>query len=244
MPCVAGGRLQVATSVPNISPASARQLSEEARRAYVVQRNVGQAFDLQLRAFGANPRDPDVAGNLAFLFLRANPTQAETARQLALHAIALRPSQLRAPLADDWSTLAIASALTGREADATNALYVVVALSRDLDRNCRAALGAVDRHGDIMGAPVQAMMLRIRQHDRRRGVAELCVAGQFANGARVLARERAPAPARDGARSARAASQRFLHADRTPPDSPPTRRVRAQWNRHHSNRCPPGPARR
>jgi hypothetical protein len=132
----------------------------------VVQRNVGQAFDLQLRAFGANPGDPDVAGDLAFLLLKVNPAQAETARQLSLHAIALRPSQRRAPLADDWSTLAIASGLTGREADATNALYVVVALSRNLDRDCRTALGAIDRHGDLMLAPVQAMMLRIRQHGR------------------------------------------------------------------------------
>ena len=158
---------QIATNAPNVWPASARQLSEDARRAYTVQRNVGQAFDLQLRAFGADPSDPDVAGDLAFLLLKVNPAQAETARQLSLHAIALRPSQLRTPLADDWSTLAIASGLTGREADATNALYVVVALSRNLDRDCRTALGAVERHGDLMLAPVQAMMLRIRQHGRQ-----------------------------------------------------------------------------
>jgi len=132
----------------------------------MVQRNVGQAFDLQLRAFGANPGDPEVAGDLAFLLLTADPTQAETARQLSMHAIALRPSQLRAPLADDWSTLAIASGLTGREADSTNAWYVVVALSRNLDRDCRTALDAIDRHGDVLRAPVQAMMLRIRYHDR------------------------------------------------------------------------------
>jgi hypothetical protein len=157
---------QVATSAPNIRPASALQLNEEARRAYVVERNVGQAFDLQLRAFGANPRDAEVAGNLAFLFLRVDPRQAETARQLSLHAIALRASQMQAALVDDWSTLAIASALTGREADATNAWYVAVALARDLDRSCRAALGAVDSYGDSMVAPVQMMMLRIRQHGR------------------------------------------------------------------------------
>lgn len=164
---------QIATSVPNILPSRARVLNEEARRTYVVQRDVGQAFDLQLRAFGANPRDAEVAGNLAFLTLRVNPLQAETARQLALHAIALRASGSHAALVDDWSTLAFASALTGREADATHALYVAVALSRDLDRNCRMALGAVDRYGDVMAAPVQAMMLRIRQHGRE-GESTLC----------------------------------------------------------------------
>ena len=160
---------QIATSVPNVSPASARQLNEEARHAYVVGRNVGQAFDLQLRAFGANPRDAEVAGNLAFLYLNQSPTQAETARQLALHAIALRSVQMQEARVDDWSTLAIASALTRRPADATNALYVAVALSRDLDRNCREALRAVDRYGDLLVAPVQAMLLRIRHHGRGAG---------------------------------------------------------------------------
>ena len=159
---------QIAPSVAPTWPGSARQLHEEARRAYVVQRDVRQAFELQLRAFGANPRDPEIAGSLAYLYLKADPVRAETARQLSLHAIALRSSQNQAARVDDWSTLAIASALTAREADSAHAWYVAVALARDLDRSCRAALGAVDRFGDIMVAPVQAMMLRIRQHGRDR----------------------------------------------------------------------------
>jgi hypothetical protein len=159
---------QIVTSVPSILPASARQLSEQARHAYVVQRNVGHAFDLQLRAFGANPHDAEVAANLAFLFLRANPGQPETARQLVLHAIALRASKRQAAIVDDWSTLAVASALMGRVADASHALFVMVALARELDRNCRVVLGAVERYGDPMVAPAQAMMTRIRQHGRDR----------------------------------------------------------------------------
>jgi hypothetical protein len=76
-------------------PCDARQLGEDARHAYLVDRDVARAFDLQLRAFGANPRDPELAGNLAFLLLRVQPVQAESARQLAVHAIALAASQRR-----------------------------------------------------------------------------------------------------------------------------------------------------
>ena len=156
-----------AASMPaSVAPAVARQLSDDARQAFMVQRDTGRAFELQLRAFGANPRDAEVAGNLAFLFLRLSPAQPEIARQLAMHAIAVNPAQLRTTRADDWQTLAIANALTGRESDATNALYVTIALSRNLDRTCKAALAAVDSYGDRMVAPVQAMMLRIRQQSR------------------------------------------------------------------------------
>jgi hypothetical protein len=155
-----------ASTTADVAPAVARQLSDDARQAFMVRRDVGAAFDLQLRAFGANPGDAEVAGNLAFLFLKLNPSQPEIARQVAMHAIGISPAPLRASRADDWNTLAIASALTGRDADATNALYVSLALTRNLDRTCRAALAAVDSHGDRMVAPVQAMMLRIRQQGR------------------------------------------------------------------------------
>jgi serine/threonine protein kinase len=174
---------RIAPTAPGAWPASARQLGEEARRFYVVERNLGQAFELQLQAFGANPGDPDVTGALAFLWLRFSPTEAETARQLSMHTIALRPAHSQAPLADDWSTLAIASALTGREMDATHALYVAVALSRNLDRECRTALGAVERHGEAMLAPVQAMLLRIRQQGRQ-GASANCAYPAFSRMAR------------------------------------------------------------
>lgn len=157
---------QVATAAVDIAPAVATQLSEEARQAYVNERNVRRAVDLQLRAFGANPRDPEVAGNLAFLYLKASPAQPEVSRQLVLHAMALASLSRRSMRVDDWNTLAVASALTGREADAINAFYVVLALTRDLDRSCKDALSAVDAHGGSLIVPVQTMMVRIRQHGR------------------------------------------------------------------------------
>jgi hypothetical protein len=167
------------TSAASISPALARQLGEDARHAYLVERDVARAYDLQLRAFGANPRDPELAGNLAFLLLKVQPMQAESARQLAVHAIALAASQ-RSGRPDDWTTLGVASALTGREVDATNALYVAVALSRNLDASCRAALSAVDAYGERVAGPVAAMMARIREQGRERESSSCVMPSRYA----------------------------------------------------------------
>jgi hypothetical protein len=171
---------QVVTSATSIAPAVARQLGEDARHAYLVDRDVARAYDLQLRAFGANPRDPELAGNLAFLLLKVQPMQAESARQLAVHAIALAASQ-RSGRPDDWTTLGVASALAGREVDATNALYVAVALSRNLDASCKAALSAVDAYGERVAGPVGAMMARIRDQGRERESGSCVMPTRYAN---------------------------------------------------------------
>ena len=148
------------------APAAARQLSDDARQAFMARRDVVSAFDLQVRAFGANPRDAEVAGNLAYLYLKLNPAQPEMARRVVMHAIGVSAAQSRATRADDWNTLAVANALTGRDRDATNAFYVAIALTRNLDRTCRTALAAVDSFGERVAGPVQAMMLRLRQQGR------------------------------------------------------------------------------
>ena len=83
----------VAFATREIAPREARRLHEEARQAYWSRRHVPEALDLALKAFGANPNDPEIAGNLAFLHLKVLPTQPERARQLVLHAIGMRSAQ-------------------------------------------------------------------------------------------------------------------------------------------------------
>ncbi len=139
--------------------AQARRLHADSRRAFE-SGNVVDAFNIELRAFGANPRDPDIAVYLAFLHLKTIPAQPETARQLAMHAIAVSGSQ-RSARPDDWNTLAIASALTGREVDASRALLVEVALTRDLDWSCQVALKSYASFGERLRSPVQTMLDRI-----------------------------------------------------------------------------------
>ena len=144
--------------------APARQLHAEAKRKFALGQDA-EAVDLELRAFAANPRDPDIAGFLAFLHLRLRPAQPETARQLALHALASSGSA-RAQRLEDWNTFAVASALSGREVDAARAFLVALALTPDVDRSCRAAIGAYAMFGERLRAPVQALLYRVRAQGR------------------------------------------------------------------------------
>jgi hypothetical protein len=152
----------------NVAPTYARRLHQDARQALASGRNVSDAVNIELRAFGANPRDADIAGYLAFLHLRMNPVQPETARQLAVHAIAVSGSR-RSTRSDDWGTLAVASALMGRENDAVRAYLAEIALTSDIDRSCWTALSAYSSFGERLRVPVQSMLYRV--HSLGRGYA-------------------------------------------------------------------------
>jgi len=147
------------------SPSYARRLHDDARLAGTSGRNNTEAINIELRAFAANPRDPDIAGYLANLYLRSRPAQPEIARQLALHAIAVSGSR-RSTRADDWGTLAVASAMTGRETDAVRAYLVELALTNNVDRTCQTALNAYSSFGDRLRVPVSAMLSRARSQAR------------------------------------------------------------------------------
>ena len=152
------------TSAADIEAIRARRLHDDARQAFTSGR-VSDALNIELSAFGANPRDPDIAAYLAFLHIRTKPVQPELARQLALYAIVVSGSR-RSARFDDWSTLAIASALAGRDIDATRAFFVEVALTSDLDRTCQSALNAYAGFGERLRVPVRAMLHRIDSSDR------------------------------------------------------------------------------
>jgi hypothetical protein len=119
-----------------------------------------------MRSFGADPQDAEVAGNLAFYLLKQKPAQAEAARRLALYALTLGERQFPNGRIEDWTTLAIASALAGRERDARNAWFVTLSLAPTLERQCRAAVAAYASHGERLRAPTEAMLARIRTWGR------------------------------------------------------------------------------
>ena len=146
----------------------ARRFNDEARVAMRLRRDAREAMELQVQAFGADPRDPEVAGNLALLYLKVSPAQPEMARQLALVALAARGAQYHSARMEDWHTFAIASALTGRESDARNALFVTLALTADVDTRCAATLSALASYGERLRKPVEAMFYRL--HSQGRGI--------------------------------------------------------------------------
>jgi hypothetical protein len=149
-----------------VSANDARLLNEAARAAWGRRGGAQEALVFQTGAFGANPLSAEVAGNLAYLRLRQNPAQAETARQLALHALVISDGRYRYGRIEDWTTLAIASALSGRERDARNAWFVTVALAPSIERQCRAALNAYAIHGEPVRASVEAMLYRVHASGR------------------------------------------------------------------------------
>jgi hypothetical protein len=142
------------------APGEARRLHERARQLVAAGRS-REALDLELRAFGANPRDPEIAGQLAVLYLKAAPPRPDTARDLALTALTARSAQYATTRLEDWQTFAAASALSGHEADARNALFVTLALSANVERTCVSAWNAIGSYGPRMRSPVDALLYRV-----------------------------------------------------------------------------------
>ena len=153
-------------------PAQARSLNDAAR-ASLRRGDLAEAVALQTRAFGANPLDAEVAGNLAFMRLKQQPDRAEAARQLALHALTTHDSRYPYGRIEDWTTLAIANALTGRERDARNAWLVALDLAPQADRQCRAAVNAYATYGERVRPGVEALLYRAsRQRGERAAICE------------------------------------------------------------------------
>ncbi len=159
--------------VVELAAEDARQLHEAARLAFWRRGSAREALGLQTRAFGANPRDADIVGSLAFLSLKQAPPQAETARQLALYALTLPDARQPAGRLEDWTTLAIASALSGRDREARDAWFVSLAIAAQPERQCRAAINAYSLHGERLRGSVEALLYRAHASGRAEGSA-LC----------------------------------------------------------------------
>ena len=153
-----------------VSAREAQQLGESARSEFAKRGHAAQALALQVQAFGADPMDPETAGNLAFLLLRQRAAQPEAARRLALYALTL-PNASTARRIEDWATLAIASALTGRDRDARNALLVTLALAPRPDRLCKVGLDMLALYGEALRGPVEAMLASAQASGRAQSTA-------------------------------------------------------------------------
>jgi len=151
---------RAAGDVPSLVLAlrDAEGLSAAARSEFARRGASREATLLQVRAFGANPIDPAGAGYLAFLLVRQRPAQAEAARQLALYALSMHGGRYPLGRPEDWSTLAVANALLGRQREAQNALLVGLAAAPNVERQCRAALDLVAVHGDRLRVPAETLL--------------------------------------------------------------------------------------
>ena len=94
--------------------------------------------------------------------LKQQPPETEAARRFALHALTLNDVRFPSGRIEDWTTLAIASAVTGHDVDARNAWFVALALTSDLQRLCNAAVSAEASYGERLRPSVQALLQRVR----------------------------------------------------------------------------------
>jgi len=186
--------------------ADARRLNEAALVAYWRRDDVDDAMRLQRQAFAANPFDSEVVGNLAFLQLREQPPRAESARQLALHSLTLNDPRFPSGRIEDWTAFAVASALTGHEADARNAWFASMALASDLQLQCNNAVRAQAIYGERLRSSVQAMLQRARS-SAAYGRCEAALSAQPSHAKRpgaTAAKPSSKAPARSAAKPAQA----------------------------------------
>jgi len=143
-----------------VASGEARALGDASRATSARRGAFAEAIAYQTRAFGANPLDAGVAGQLASLQLQLRPAEART---LALHALAVHDASHPGGRFEDWTTLAIANALVGRERDARAAWIVSLAVSPNAERACRAATGAYLAWGERLRDAVEALVYRAHQ---------------------------------------------------------------------------------
>ena len=156
-------------SIPAPDPAQGRQFNAAAQTAFWQRGDAARAFELQWQAFGAHPQDPEIAGNLAFYALKVNPRQVEMARSLAIYALAAATRTSGAARLEDWGNLAVASALSGRSADASSAMLMLLTVSKDVNRSCRSALSSVAAFGPALQSPAEAVLARANERGSAAG---------------------------------------------------------------------------
>jgi hypothetical protein len=128
--------------------------------------------DLQLRAFGANPTDAEVVGNLAFLRLKQQPAQPEPARQLALHALTLPDARFpHGPPRGTGPPSRSPARSVGASATRVMRGGVSAALAPNRQRQCRAAMDAYALYGERLRPSVESMLQRLHASGRADGTA-------------------------------------------------------------------------
>ncbi|MEP7207030.1 MAG: hypothetical protein ABI920_08825 [Casimicrobiaceae bacterium] len=149
-------------------PALARRLNDAASRAFWTSQDPTAALALERRAFAANPDDVEIAGNLAFYYLKQERPEARSARLLAIHALRGRVGQERAGRLEDWVSLGVASALTGEHGEAERA-FAAGAKTATPERACRAALNAVASYGESVRHAATALISQVHAEGRSGG---------------------------------------------------------------------------
>ncbi len=142
----------------------ARPLNEQALNALRAGSDPAEVYRIQLLAFEADPLDLEIAGNLAIYALRAG--RIYDARDLAVYALSLPRNEDKTGRTADWATLAATYAVFGEHPKATNALFVTLGITTDIEKRCYSAVYSVkNTYGAALRQATEAMFERIRDQD-------------------------------------------------------------------------------
>ncbi len=121
-----------------------------------------QVVEVQRRAFAADPGDIEIAGDLAIYLLRAG--DPDSAYKYAIYAMSLPRSPKSPGRTTDWSTIAAALASRGDQERAASALFVTLAISKDISKRCATAVRATRLvYGPVLRQATEAMFQRVNE---------------------------------------------------------------------------------
>lgn len=147
-----------------------RTLNEQALSAFYESRDPQRAYDIQRKAFDADPLSAEIAGNLAIYAFRIG--HYSEASSYVLYALSLRRPAGRSGRTTDWATLAAIKAATGDVAGARDALYVTLAIAPDVEARCTSAKQSVNNtYGPVLRDATEAMFRRIQEQSLSQGAA-------------------------------------------------------------------------
>ena len=143
-----------------------RRLNEVGAHRYWNRNNVREAVRLQGTGLRRQPLDR--SRRQSRLLRRRERHRRSRRAPVALALADLTDSRYPLGRVQDWTTLAIANALLGRDADARHAWYISLVLASDRQQHRNAALRAVTIYGERLRPSVDAMLRREFPPDRDR----------------------------------------------------------------------------
>ncbi len=137
----------------------ARPISESQSQNSTYRVDIKQAITLQSKALALDPRDREIAGNLAFY--QALNMDFETALNLAIYSLSLPRDINRTGRPADWQLVASLLAIKGYEKESQGAYFVGLAISGNLSGFCNSLLAQQADFGEKLKAPIDTVFQRI-----------------------------------------------------------------------------------
>jgi serine/threonine protein kinase len=137
----------------------ARPMTEALSQNSTYRSDLNRANIVQAKALALDPRDREIAGNLAFY--QALNQKFDSAMGLAVYSLSLPRDVNRTGRPADWQLVASMLALKGFEKESQGAFFVGLAISGNLTGFCKSLLAQQADFGEKLKAPIDTVFQRI-----------------------------------------------------------------------------------